>query len=262
MAVGIHNDDFGDYYFAKGDPEIILNMCTNYLTDNLNMKLECNFRLFVISEAEKINRYGNTSIAIAYSNSPIGEKPLSMTFLCLVELENKLQEGASEEIGKLANRGIRSIVLTGDREETAASISVKCGITKSPKVYLSGKMIKGMALADVARQAEYCSVFARLLPSHKGVIIRLLQQRNHAIAMIGDGTNDAIALKVADLPISFRAISSPIARIHAKILINRLGDLLLIFESGNRIGRRSKLIKFTRTIVLLSILILLYEQLA
>lgn len=260
MANGFQFDDGKTYYFAKGDPEVILKMCDSYLAENSAQgKIDSNFRLFIISKIDEINRNGNTVIALAYSNEIKEGAPNDLTFLCLVQLENPLQHGASQIVGKLTDMGIRSIMLTGDQGETAGRISEKCGITESPNVFLTGKMIERMALAEVARQAEYCSVFAKLLPSHKGVIIRTLQQRGHQLVMIGDGPNDGIALKVADAGISFVENSSPIARRLSKILINNLDDLIILFESGSRIKARNKLIKIFRVVILIAILAGLYS---
>lgn len=260
MACGFQLENGETLYFVKGDPEVVLNMCNSYFADNnKNDKIDSDFRLFVLSKIDEINKSGSTALAIAYSNEIHDTIPKNLVFLCLIQLENTLLQGADEIVGKLTNRGIRSIMLTGDRAETAGRISEKCGITQNAAIYLTGKMISGMALAEVARQAEYCSVFARLLPSHKGVIIRLLQQRGHCIAMIGDGPNDGIGLKCADVGISFVENSSPIARRLSKILINNLDDLINIFESGSRIRKRNKLLKILRILALTAILVGLYS---
>lgn len=115
-----------------------------------------------------------------------------------------------------------------------------------------------MALAEVARQSDYCSIFARLLPFQKGIMVRLFQQKHHYVAMIGDGPNDGIALKVADVGISFVKNSSPIARMLSKILINKLSDLLRLIEDANRIKRIAEFLKVIRILTLMAILIGLY----
>jgi P-type E1-E2 ATPase len=75
-----------------------------------------------------------------------------------------------------------------------------------------------MPLSEIARQCEYVSIFTRLSPSQKGIITRIFKQRSHGVAVIGDGTNDVIALKSADVGISFVERSSPMAKKAAKIL--------------------------------------------
>jgi P-type Ca2+ transporter type 2C len=149
-------------------------------------------------------------------------------------------------------------LLTGDRAETAVRISADSGITKNSRIFLTGRTMDRMDLAEVARQAKYCSVFARLLPSQKGVLIRLLQQKGHRVAMVGDGPNDGIALKAADIGISFVENSSPIARRLSKILINELADLLRLIEGAQRIKRRAKHLKLLRILILVVSMLSLY----
>jgi len=247
------------YYFAKGDPEIILKICNSYMNESgACEKADSRFRLLCTAQIDSINRDGYTALALAYSSERPGQNSNNYTFLGLLQLENSLQAGARQTIDKLTARGLRSVILTGDRAETAAQIAGKCGITKDVNVYLSGKIMERMELSEIARQAAYCSVFARLLPSQKGILIRLLQQRGHCIAMIGDGPNDGIALKVADIGISFVKNSSPVARRLAKILITDLEDLPKLIDTANRIRKRTHYVKLLRILVVTAVLVGLY----
>jgi Ca2+-transporting ATPase len=173
-------------------------------------------------------------------------------------LENSLQPGARGIIKGVKEKGIRSILLTGDRAKTAIRVSEECGITQDSQACLTGGMIDGMESSEVARQSTYCSVFARLKPSQKGVLIRLLQQRGHRIAMVGDGPNDGIALKVADIGISYVINSSPIARRLSTILINDLADLLRLIEGANRVKRRAEQLIFIRILIIAVSLLSIY----
>jgi len=92
-------------------------------------------------------------------------------------------------------------------------------------------------------------VFARLTPSQKGILIRILQRKGHCVVMLGDGPNDGIALKAADVSISIAQDSSPIARRLAKILINDLGDTLTLITSARRLWRRNQQLKVFRVLL-------------
>ncbi|MEA4924189.1 MAG: HAD-IC family P-type ATPase [Syntrophomonadaceae bacterium] len=244
------------YYFAKGDPEIILEICNSYMTANgTREKADYKFRLHCSAQIDTINKQGDTALALAYSATRPGLNPAAYTFLGLLQLENSLQLGARETIAELRARGIKSVILTGDRNETAVQIAQKCGITDDVKFYLSGKTIARMELSELARQAAYCSVFARLLPSQKGSLIRLLQQRGHCIAMVGDGPNDGIALKVADIGISLVQNSSPVARRLAQVLITELADLPQLVDRANRIRKKNHYAKLFRYLVLAVLLL-------
>lgn len=149
-------------------------------------------------------------------------------------------------------------MLTGDRPETALKISQECGIANVPNSCLTGKHLEIMELSEVARQADYVSVFARLLPSQKGVVIRLLQQKGHYVAMLGDGANDTIALKAADVGISFVKNSSPLAKRVSKILINDSADLLVVIQGAKRLKWRVRYLTLFRFVVLTLIIFGMY----
>jgi len=210
------------------------------------------------SNIGRINQNGDTVIALAFSSELSEHPPAKLTFLCLLQLQNSIQPGAREMIRSVSNKRIRSILLTGDRAETAGRVGVECRITNNPKMCLTGRTIQNMAWTEIARQSAYCSVFARLLPSQKGALIRLFQQEGHYIAMIGDGPNDGIALKAADIGISFVKNNSPIARRISKILINELADVLTLIEGSDRLNRRLGNLEVIRLLAITGLLVGMY----
>jgi len=259
MACGFQLSDTAVYYFAKGDPEVILRMCDSYITAS-GIKKKMDYRLLssIKMTIDYINNTGDTMIALAYNADASTSIPLNYTFLCLVQLENPLVPGVREILAELREKGIRNVMLTGDRPETAGKVGKEIGITDSPNADLTGKHIERMELLEVAKQSAHGSVFARLLPSHKGIIIRSFQKKGHYVAMVGDGANDSIALKVADIGISFMENSSPFAKRLSKILLNNLGDLLVVAQASHRIKCRATALTWLRTIIIITILFGLY----
>lgn len=249
MAAGFEIED-KEYYFAKGDPGVILGICNRYVTaTGAKQKMGSDFWLSNKSNIDAISQNGDTAIALAYATGNPAGSPTEYTFLCLLQLENAIQPGVRKVITGLTARGIRSILLTGDRAQAATRISAASGITKDSDLCLDGRIMGRMELPEVARQASYCSVFARLLPSQKGVLIRLLQQKGHSVAMLGDGPNDGIALMAADIGISFLKDSSPIARRLSKILINDPSDLLELMGAADRMKNGAQLLRLSRILI-------------
>ena len=258
MICGFELDD-KEQFFAKGDPGVILGMCDRYMTATGDRKkMDFEFLGLNLSSMQAINRSGDTAIALAYTTDTFDITSKNYTFLCLLQLKNPLQPGVRETVKSVTEKGIRSILLTGDRAETAGRVAKECSITKASTMVLTGGTIERMELKEVARQASYCSVFARLIPSQKGVLIRLLQQKGHFVGMVGDGLNDGIALKAADVGISFLKNSSPVARRFSKILINDLTDLLRLFEGAERIKWRIGQLRSLRIFMIVSLLLSSY----
>jgi P-type Ca2+ transporter type 2C len=259
MACGFERGDHEIYFFMKGDPAVIVNKCTHYLTSTgATRRVDFDFLTNITMNIETINLTGGTVIALAYSPEVSEHPPENLTFLCLLQLENLLQPGVREMIRRVSEQRIRSVLLTGDRAETAARVGVECGIAKDPRRTLTGRTIQYMALAEVARQSAYCSVFARLLPSQKAVLVRMFQQEGHSVAMIGDGTNDGLALKAADIGISFLKNSSPFARRLSKILINELPDVLTLLEGSHRLNKRIGNLETIRLLAMAGVLFGVY----
>jgi len=248
-------------YFAKGDPEVILRMCKEYVTvTGIQEKITLNFRSSIVSKTNSIDQKGDRTIALAYSYSTLEPPPSHYTFLCMLQLENPVEPGAHRVIKTMKEKGIRTLIVTGDRPETAMKVSKEVGLDDKSNYFLTGKIMERMDISEVARQSDYISVFARLLPSQKGILITSLQRRNKSVVMVGDGANDTIALKVADVGISFAENSSPFAKRVSKILINNLADLLTIIQSAGQTKKRIKYLTLSRAMVLVSMSLILYSQ--
>jgi magnesium-transporting ATPase (P-type) len=258
MACGFEHKD-KKMYFAKGDPDVILRMCKNYITTSgIEKNVTLDFLSSINAKTYSINQKGDVAIALAYS-SGTSETPLPhYSFLCLLQLTNPVKPGVPEVIRNLKEKGKRTLILTGDRPETAMKIAGEIGIDNKSNYCLTGKTMAKMEFSEIARQSDHISVFARLSPSQKGILIMLLQQRNNSVAMVGDGANDTIALKVADVGISFVENSSPLAKRMSKILINDSADLLTIIQSARRLKWRVKYLMLSRIIGLISMLLVLY----
>ena len=256
MACGFDHGYSGKrIYFAKGDPEVLLKKCNSYVTPlGEKRSKDLSFLSAVRVKMEEMSHGGSVVIALAYSKNSLVEPPSSDTFLCLFRLENPLKPDAKAVLRELSEKGIRNVIFTGDRTETALRIAAETGIENAAKFYLTGKDIEKMSLSEVARQCEYVSVFTRLSPSQKGIITRIFQQRGHRVAVIGDGTNDVIALKSADVGISFVKWSSPMAKRAATVLINDLTDILRVVETARQAHRQVGFIAFCITLMFLMLL--------
>lgn len=255
MACGFERDG-QEFYFLKGDPDAVLEQCRFYMTTGGALqKLDWEFRRLNQANLAAIHQQGDVAIAVAYTTHATQGVPDGYIFLCLIRLANPLQPQARETIRRLTQAGLRSLLLTGDRAITALQVAAACGIVTESRLCLIGPVMERLEATEIARQAAYCSVFARLLPSQKGFLIRLLQRQGHHVAMVGDGPNDSLALKAAEVGISLSEHSSPLARQSAKILIGNLVDLVQLVESAHRLERRARHLQWLRVGALVVVLL-------
>jgi len=256
MACGFKDSESGKpIHFAKGDPDVLLKMCRRYVTSTGERRpVDFSFLSSVQTRLAAMSDDGSVVIALVYDERAISTYPANYTFLCLFQLENPLKAETQKVLHHLGEKGIRNVILTGDRKATALRIGEKAGLALASKLCLTGKSIERMPLSEVAKISEYVSLFAELLPSQKGVIVRLFQQKGHRVAMVGDGTNDVIALKAADVGISFVERSSPLAKSAAKVLVADLTEILAVMEAACRVRRQAGWIFVAITFVFLAIL--------
>lgn len=160
--------------------------------------------------------------------------PPELTPLGLVALSDELRPEARETISGFANAGIALKVISGDHPETIAALATQAGIAvKGPVV--SGLDLDSMDNATLSAAVEESTIFGRITPPQKERLVRALRQRGHYVAMTGDGVNDVLALKQADLAIAMRS-GSQVARGVADIVL--LNDSFAVLPAAFREGQR------------------------
>ncbi|MFH0928521.1 MAG: cation-transporting P-type ATPase [bacterium] len=158
-----------------------------------------------------------------------------LEFVALAILEDPLREEAVQAIKKTREAGTRFIMITGDHPETAKAIALQAGVYQ-PENVLTGADLENLSDTLLDRAVATCNVFARSTPSTKIKIIESLQRRGEVVAMIGDGINDAPALKLADIGVAMGS-AQDVSKETADIILldNNLGTLVVAIQEGRRI---------------------------
>jgi P-type Mg2+ transporter len=143
------------------------------------------------------------------------------------------KETAIKAIAALREHGVNVKVLTGDNHLVTRKVCTEVGI--NAEKILVGKQVESMSDVDLAAAVETTDVFARLSPSHKQRVVKALQKTGHVVGFMGDGINDAPALRAADVGISVdNAVD--IAKESADMIL--LEKSLLVLEEGVLEGRK------------------------
>ena len=191
--------------------------------------------------ADELNGQGFRVIAIAYKEMPNApDKPVyavkdesDLILLGFLAFLDPPKESATEALKKLKDLNVDVKILTGDSKIITAYICNKVGIPVD--TMLLGSDIEKMNDTELAAAAKQTTVFAKLAPAHKERIIRALQANGHVTGFMGDGINDAPALKAADVGISVNS-AVDIAKESSDIIL--LENSLLVLEQGVLAGRR------------------------
>ena len=166
-------------------------------------------------------------LGLAYRELPEGytESDLSadLIFVGLVGMSDPLRDEAKAAIATCRAAGIRTVMITGDQQPTAAEIARQLGIDRGldgrPLRTVHGRELTGLDVAGWQRAVADAAVFARVSPEHKLRIVEALQQQGHVVAMTGDGVNDAPALKQADIGIAMGIKGTEVAKENADMVI-------------------------------------------
>ncbi len=190
---------------SKGAPESILDVSTA-VGDEIETQPMLKASTKINSLIGKYNQTGNRLIALARKEiekkseySVADERGL--TFVGLVVLSDPVKEDAAPAISKLKMLGIKLKILSGDDPVVTADVCHKLGIDFRGKV-LTGADVEKLQESELSQAVEENDVFGRVTPEQKYSIVSALKKNGHVTGFLGDGVNDAPALKLADAGIS------------------------------------------------------------
>ena len=161
--------------------------------------------------------------------------PSDLIPLGVVSLGDQLRTEASKTLTDFAQAGIQLKVISGDHPDTVAALVKQAGFSTSKGTF-SGEALTGMDTIQLAQVAEDHSVFGRITPEQKAHLVQALRSRGHTVAMIGDGVNDVLSLKQANLGIAMQSGSSATRGVADVVLLeDSFAALPRMFQEGQRI---------------------------
>lgn len=240
MSVVVSERNDHHELICKGAVEEILAICTHVQHDNAIEPLTPELLARIRKVTEELNSEGLRVVAVAAKEEPPSKETYGiadeseLVLLGYVAFLDPPKTSTAPALKALAEHGIAVKVLTGDNERVTAKVCHDVGL--SEQGILLGRDIEGMSNEMLADAVEHHTVFAKLTPSHKERIVRCLKGNGHTVGFMGDGINDAPALRSADIGISVDT-AVDIAKEAADIIL--LEKSLLVLEEGVQEGRRT-----------------------
>jgi Ca2+-transporting ATPase len=154
----------------------------------------------------------------------------------IVSFEDPPRPGVAETIGRASSAGIRTVMVTGDHPATAQFIAGQVGIRSGPGRVVSGEELEKTGDDELRDMVRSVSVFARATPQHKYRIVSAFQKNGEIVAVTGDGINDALALKGADIGIAMGVRGTDVARDAAEVVL--ADDNYITITTGIYEGRK------------------------
>ncbi|WP_455465307.1 HAD-IC family P-type ATPase [Candidatus Hodarchaeum mangrovi] len=176
----------------KGAPDIILESC--------NLEPDAKNALF--NQIDSWASSGLKLLGLAYKKGEESDSLTDYTWVGLLGIEDPIRKSVIEAIALCRRAGINVKIITGDYRKTALNIAFRLGLNVSPKQTLEGFQIDELSDKQLEEIVDEIVIFCRVSPSHKLRVISALQNCGEITAMIGDGVNDAPALKKANIGVS------------------------------------------------------------
>jgi P-type Mg2+ transporter len=248
MSIVVDEPDGRRRLLAKGAPEEILRRCATFEAEGERFPAPLGFREDLREQCDALSAEGFRVLAVAYADVPSKpaygkEDECDLVLLGYVAFLDPPKETAAAAIAALREHGVGIKILTGDNELVTRTICKHVGLKR--KRVLLGSQVARLSDARLADAVERTTIFARLSPTDKERIIHSLQARGHVVGFLGDGINDAAALRAADVGISVDT-AVDVAKESADIIL--LEKSLLILEEGVLEGRKvfSNVLKYIR----------------
>jgi P-type Ca2+ transporter type 2C len=202
----VWRDPGGAWVAVKGAPEAVLDACAMPETE----------RRSVLGRVARLAEDGLRIIAVAerrVASAPrdAADAEADLDFVGLAAFRDPLRAGVGDAVAELAHAGVRTIVVSGDHPETVAAAAREAGV-RTPEILHGGTPLDALDDDELAGRLRGEAVIARATPEDKLRVVRILQDRGEAVAVTGDGVNDAPALAAANVGIAMGARGTDLAR--------------------------------------------------
>ncbi|KAG5560038.1 hypothetical protein RHGRI_003352 [Rhododendron griersonianum] len=216
----------------KGAAEMVLAMCSNYYDVSGNIKVLDDFERKKFDQI--IQGMAASSLrCIAFAHKQVPEQENEgkihieencLTLLGLVGLKDPCRPSVKKAVEECQYAGVNVKMITGDNIFTARAIATECGILKPNQDMKSGAVVEGVEFRNYTpeermEKVDKICVMARSSPFDKLLMVQCLRQKGHVVAVTGDGTNDAPALKEADVGLSMGIQGTEVAKESSDIVI-------------------------------------------
>lgn len=198
--------------YTKGAVEEILKHSTHVLLNGERIILSNKIREQINETASKFSKQALRVLALAMKENIGSPSENGLTFIGMVGMMDPIREEVPEAVRDIKNAGVKTIMITGDRIDTAFAIASELGIAEKISDCMDGKNMSTLFDNEFEKALSHTSVFAHVSPEDKVRIVSSLKKSGKIVAMTGDGVNDAPSLKNADVGIAMGITGTDVAK--------------------------------------------------
>ena len=232
-----HDDTPEIYVFSKGAPERMLEISSQIEINGTMKNLDKNYKNMISSKINERANQGFRTLAVAYKtiqkSDELERKNMEkgLNFLGFVSIMDPSRPGVKESVEECRTGGVKVVMVTGDHPATAKTIASNMGIYREGDLVITGDNLKDLPLSEF----NMVTVFARVEPTDKEIIVENYQKQGLICAMTGDGINDTPALKLANAGIAMGITGTDLAKGTSDMIIT--DDNFSSIQQGVKIGR-------------------------
>ncbi|KAI1297163.1 Calcium-transporting ATPase type 2C member 1 [Halotydeus destructor] len=219
-------------YYVKGATEKVINLCRTFANENELLPMDAERYQYFMEQARFMGTKGLRVLSMAY-----GSAMDDLVFVGMVGILDPPRPGSREAIRLLQASGVSIKMLTGDAKETACAIAARLGLYAQGGIAMSGDELDRIDERDLEEKIASISVLYRVGPGHKLRIVKALQRSGCIVAMTGDGVNDGVALKKADIGIAMGKIGTDVSKEAADMILvdDDFSTIMSAIEEGKGI---------------------------
>ncbi len=228
------------FTFCKGAPESILKLVTHLQVGETEVPLT---KKHLSTIHQTLNEWASTGLRVlAFSYKKTHSGTTGQTFLGMVAIYDAPRPEIKQAVMQARTAGIRTVIITGDNEKTAAAVAQDAAIMSPTDQVITGSQLDELTDKQLIKILPQVTVFARTTPQHKYRIVKLYQSLGEIVAVTGDGVNDAIALKQADVGVAMGKVGTDVARETADMVItdDNFATIISAIEEGRNIIKNLK----------------------
>lgn len=222
MSVVVKDENNQQILYVKGGYDILIDRCISVQNGEFAQPLTSSQKGAIEEQNNKMADMALRVICVAYKKITPLTDPNSedgLTFIGLIGMIDPPRKEVKGAVLSCFKAGIKTVMITGDHKKTAVAIAKEVGIYHNSDMVLTGDELDSMSADELAKLANKVTVFARVSPSHKLLIVRALKKQGHIVAMTGDGVNDAPAIKEADIGVSMGISGTDVTREASEIVL-------------------------------------------
>ena len=237
MMTTLHRQGSTYLSFTKGSPDEILSRCRYIWLEGRVKPLTPAHKQAVSRAVHALSSKALRVLALGMRTGDKTPTEKDLTFLGLAGMKDPVRPEAREAVESCREAGVRTVMITGDRAETALAIAKELSIAERPSQCMTGAALNALSDGELASALEDVRVFAQVSPEHKTRIVTALKSSGHIVAMTGDGVNDAPSLKSADVGIAMGMAGTDVAKNASDIILtdDNFSTIVKAVEQGRSI---------------------------